>query len=197
MDDTAAKPNPASVLAGDDTFTCNDKDAFCVSEFWQWAFSDLQSNALRGILAEYIVAQALGIEPAGRASWDDYDLEMADGTTIEVKSTAYLQTWAQTKPSVLQFGGLRGRTWSPEDGYSKEQAYRADVYVFCVQTARTEPEYDPLDLTRWEFGVLPRDVLATRGTKSMRWSVVERLADRVVTYRELEEEVAAVTLADE
>ena len=197
MDDTAAKPNPASVLAGDDSFTCDDKSAFCVSDFWRWAFSDLESNALHGILAEYIVARALGIEPSGRASWDDYDLEMPDGTTIEVKSTAYLQTWAQTKPSGFQFGGLRGRTWSPEDGYSKEQAYRADVYVFCVQTARTHQEYDPLDLTQWEFGVLPRKGFAKRGTKSICWSVVERLADRVVTYRELTAEVAAVTLVGE
>jgi hypothetical protein len=110
---------------------------------------------------------------------------MPDGTTIEVKSTAHLQTWAQTKPSVLQFGGLRGRTWNPEDGYSEEQEYRADVYVFCVHTAETQDEYDPLDLTQWEFCVLPRRVLVERGTKSIRWSVVKRLADRVVTYREL------------
>jgi hypothetical protein len=30
---------------------------------WQWAFSNLASNALRGVLAEYIVADAFGGAP--------------------------------------------------------------------------------------------------------------------------------------
>lgn len=191
MNDIPPPSDRAGLLAADDNFTCGDDRAFCVGEFWRWAFSDLQSNALRGILAEYIVARALGIEPAGRASWDDYDLEMTDGTTVEVKSSAHLQAWAQSKPSVLQFGGLRGRTWNPEDGYSEAQEYRADVYVFCVQMATTQDEYDPLDLEQWEFCVLPREVLVERGTKSIRWSVVKRLAGRVVTYETLADEVAA------
>jgi hypothetical protein len=190
MNDIPLPSDRSGALKADDNFTCGDDDAFCVVEFWRWAFSDLQSNALRGVLAEYIVARALGIEPVGRASWDDYDLEMPDGTTVEVKSSAYLQSWTQSKPSVLQFGGLRGRTWSPEDGYSETQEYRADVYVFCVQTATTQEEYDPLDLEQWEFCVLPRQVLEERGTKSIRWSVVKRLASRVVTYEILADEVA-------
>jgi hypothetical protein len=28
-------------------------------DFWQWAFSDFMSNALRGVLAEYIVASKI------------------------------------------------------------------------------------------------------------------------------------------
>jgi hypothetical protein len=34
--------------------------AFDLKGFWAWSASDLVSNANRGILAEYIVAQSLG-----------------------------------------------------------------------------------------------------------------------------------------
>ncbi len=47
--------------------------------FWKWSASDLVSNATRGILAEYIVASALGIAEGVRAEWDAFDLEMKSG----------------------------------------------------------------------------------------------------------------------
>lgn len=37
--------------------------------FWRWSASDLVSNATRGILAEYIVASALGIVEEVRDEW--------------------------------------------------------------------------------------------------------------------------------
>ena len=36
---------------------------FTLLGFWQWAFSNLASNALRGVWAEYIVADASGLAP--------------------------------------------------------------------------------------------------------------------------------------
>ena len=66
--------------------------------FSQWAYSDVSSNASRGILAEYIVASALGIAAATRREWDAYDLETQDGVKLEIKSASYLQSWAQAKP---------------------------------------------------------------------------------------------------
>jgi len=35
---------------------------FGMEDFWRWSASDLLSNALRGVLAEFIVARALGID---------------------------------------------------------------------------------------------------------------------------------------
>lgn len=44
-------------------------------DFWRWAYSDIISNAYRGVLAEYIVAIALGISEEGiRILWEPYDL---------------------------------------------------------------------------------------------------------------------------
>ncbi|AXG97954.1 hypothetical protein DVJ83_00840 [Deinococcus wulumuqiensis] len=44
------------------------------TDFWRWAYSDFLSNALRGVLAEYIVAQAAGCTHRARTEWDAYDL---------------------------------------------------------------------------------------------------------------------------
>lgn len=68
--------------------------------FWNWAFSDFLSNALRGVLAEYIIAHALDCTEKLRNQWNEYDLETKSDIKIEVKSSAYLQAWSQKKHSV-------------------------------------------------------------------------------------------------
>ena len=56
--------------------------------FWQWSASNLLSNAARGVLAEYIVACALGVADGVRATWEPYDLDTEEGVKVEVKSSA-------------------------------------------------------------------------------------------------------------
>jgi hypothetical protein len=71
---------------------------FLVVDFWRWSASDLISNALRGRVAEYLVAQALGVSEGVRSEWDSFDLQSRDGIRVEVKSAAYVQTWKQRSP---------------------------------------------------------------------------------------------------
>lgn len=59
---------------------------FNLTDFWSWSQSDLLNNTLRGVLAEYIVRQDLGIKKTVRTGWDAYDLETENGIKIEVKS---------------------------------------------------------------------------------------------------------------
>ena len=54
-------------------------------EFHAWAYDDLLTNTTRGVLAEYIVATALGIVDTKRVEWDKHDLEV-DGIGVEVKA---------------------------------------------------------------------------------------------------------------
>jgi hypothetical protein len=61
---------------------------FDLLSFWRWSASDIVSNATRGILAEYLVARAVGAAKGVREEWAAYDLLCPDGTTIEVKSAA-------------------------------------------------------------------------------------------------------------
>jgi hypothetical protein len=70
---------------------------FNLLDFWQWSSSDLVSNALRGRVAEFLVAQALGVSDGIRNEWDSYDLRSLSGLRIEVKSAAYLQTLKRSR----------------------------------------------------------------------------------------------------
>ena len=63
-----------------------------IFDYWSWAYSDIVGNTTRGALAEFIVARAIGSEPAVRNDWAAYDLETPSGIKVEVKSSAYLQS---------------------------------------------------------------------------------------------------------
>ena len=129
--------------------------------FWQWYVSDIVSNASRGVLAEYIVALAAGCETTKpRVEWGNHDLETPDGIKLEVKSSAYLQSWEQTKLSNISFDIKRTRGWeSSTNEYSGELIRRADIYVFCVLNHKDKKTVDPLNLAQWDFYVLPTAVL--------------------------------------
>jgi len=70
------------------------------------------SNATRGVLAEYLVAGALGVaDGCIREEWAAYDLEARDGTRVDVKSAAYLQSWHQERLSQISFPVPKTRGW--------------------------------------------------------------------------------------
>ena len=155
---------------------------FSVVDFWSWAFSDLQDNTTRGILAEFIVARALGIELGVRSAWGDFDLVTKLGTRIEVKATGYLQSWKQKSLSTPTFTGLRARSWTEEGGLAEQESFRADVYVFCLQTSRQHDEYDPLDLAQWEFRVAPRTAVAALDRTNLGLAKVKAICPRPLSF---------------
>ncbi|MCB0035652.1 MAG: hypothetical protein KDE51_16580, partial [Anaerolineales bacterium] len=62
--------------SGQEPFTDNGQPLpLTLLDFWQWSSSDLVNNALRGVLAEFIVASALGCQTPTRTEWDAYDLQ--------------------------------------------------------------------------------------------------------------------------
>lgn len=89
-----------------------------VRDFWAWALSNLRANTVRGTLAEYLVACAVGSGGHPRIEWDAYDVLTPGNRRIEVKSGAYLQAWEQPRHSKIIFRGLRAQTWTSRDGYS-------------------------------------------------------------------------------
>jgi hypothetical protein len=77
---------------------------FDLLSFWQWSASDLVSDTLRGVLAEYLVAQAMGVANTGiREKWASFDIRTPQGITFEVKSAAYVQSWHQERLSPIVF----------------------------------------------------------------------------------------------
>lgn len=179
-------------LSGNEGIGCDGASVACVKDYWQWAHSDLNSNAERGKYAEFLVACALGCTDGTSLEWGSYDLLWARGASgdrdvkVEVKCSAYVQTWGQKRLSKVLFGIRPTLAWNPLDGSSSTEAMRqADVYVFCVETFRgAEGLPNPLDLAEWEFYAVPTSTLDRElgaqksiglerlrglGAKSVRW----------------------------
>ena len=142
---------------------------FDVLDYWRWATSDLISNATRGILAEYIVARAVGVSTTGvRDEWAAYDLETPDGIKLEVKSSAYIQSWWQARLSDIRFGTKKTLPWNAETNtFGTEPTRDADIYVFALLAHKDHHTIDPLDLDQWQFYVLPTAQLEeSKGSQS-------------------------------
>ena len=135
-------------------------------EFWQWSASDLSSNATRGLLAEFIVAKALGSRQEVRAEWDSYDVLSQDGIKVEVKSAAYIQSWHQRALSRISFGIQPTRDWNADTGqYALESKRQADVYVFALLHHQVQETIDPLNLSQWTFHVIGTGRLNSLGAQ--------------------------------
>ena len=136
-----------------------------LSDFWQWSASDVVGNTERGALAEFIVGTAIGaetIEDGVRDAWGPYDLRAGD-IKVEVKAAAYVQSWDQAHLSAITFGYAKTRKWDPEAGTMEDEPSRvANVYVFCLLKHQDQATLNPLDMSQWEFYVVPTRVLNER-----------------------------------
>jgi len=171
---------------GDETLHFNSQPlSHTLSDFWGWSASDLVSNATRGILAEYIVASALGLSDGIRTEWDACDLITAAGLKIEVKSSSYLQSWFHKKPSVIEFSIGPTRGWDARTNVSSLESKRqADVYIFALLAHRDKTTLDPLNVAQWEFYILGSSVLNAKvpTQKKIRLASLLRLGARQVSY---------------
>ena len=135
-----------------------------MNDFWQWAYSDLSNNITRSVLAEYIVASALGIADMEtertRVMWRPYDLLTRDGYRVEVKSAANVQSWDCKHPDHISFRIAPARMPDETGDYKSDAPLQrnSDLYVFCIYKAMTKDE-SPLNLDLWEFYVLPTKTL--------------------------------------
>ena len=149
------------------------------------------------MLAEYIVAKALGILDTKRVEWDKYDLEI-DGIRVEVKSAAYVQTWKQTQLSKIAFGIRPAKGWDARTNtYATSAERSADVYVFCLLKGEDREHINPLDVAQWTFYVLPTSELNRKvpEQKTIRLGPLKALGPHQCTYDELKaaiHEAAAV-----
>jgi hypothetical protein len=175
-------PSLPQALEGTDRFVGADAT---VLDFWRWAFSDLRDNTQRGVLAEFLVALALGRTETRRKPWDNYDVTTASGLRVEVKASGYLQSWPRPTHSRLSFGRVIARTWDANTSeFGAEREVRADVFVFSVQTCKDPQCYDVLDISQWEFYVVAADRVRECAYKSVSIAWVRKHADPV-PFREL------------
>jgi hypothetical protein len=142
---------------GDENFEFNGTITnWKIIDLWKWSVSDLLSNSTRGTLAEFIVAMAMEIDLTGvREEWALFDLETKDGIKIEVKTSAYLQTWFQKNYSKIVFSIKPAYFWNSETNETSEIKSRpSDVYVFCLLKHKDKKTVNPLILDQWTFYVV-------------------------------------------
>ncbi len=176
-------PKAVQPLTGQERFS---DDASSVLDFWRWALSDLRTNIVRGVLAEYLVAQAVGDPSPLREAWDNWDVTSTTGVKVEVKSSAYLQSWNQRRLSSIVFSGLTGREWSAQTNeLAADRTLRAEVYVFAIHTCRDPDQYDPLKIEDWEFRVMSAAHLAEHSYRSVTLAFLDRHAPTVYRLDEL------------
>jgi hypothetical protein len=173
---------------GDESFTSSDKSLdLQLSDFWKWSVSDLVSNATRGILAEFLVASALGLTVGIRSEWDAFDISFGE-IKIEVKSAAYLQSWAHAKLSDITFTIRQTYAWDSQTNTSSTELRRqANLYIFCLLKHLDKETIDPMNLDQWEFYLLPSKILDEQLPiqKTISLAKLLRLKPCIAKYEEL------------
>lgn len=132
-------------------------EAFDKGEFLEWAHGELLDNRNRGIVAEFIIAKALGLAGTRRVEWDDVDL-VYEGRSIEIKSAANLQSWEQTAPVICKFNiPKKSAYWDEKLGRRMlldPPRRMADLYVLCHFKEIDRAKANPLRPDQWDFYVL-------------------------------------------
>jgi hypothetical protein len=162
--------------------------------YWQCSASDLLGNTERGRLAEYIVATAVGVADGVRSGWEPYDVETWSRIRVEVKASAYVQTWGQKTLSKIIFGIRPTRAWDADANvFAHESLRQANVYVFALLTERDKAIVNPLNVAQWQFYILRAQTLDERVPlqKTISLSSLLKLGALKVSYRELRGAIGA------
>jgi hypothetical protein len=170
-------------------------DNLLVSDFWQWAYSDLLQNTTRGVLAEYIVAVLLGVDTTPRNPWLPYDLKLADGTTVEVKTMSRLQAWAQKQLSEPKVVISARRSWDPNTGIMEQPpTFNADFYVICYFTCEDHSVANPLDLEQWAFFILDKKEVCKilEKSRSISLKILDKMNRKPVKAQDVLSEILSL-----
>jgi hypothetical protein len=185
---------PVRKLTGTEQFKNAGQKKFSILEFWQYGFSSLNSNVLRGALAEFIVENALkdNLDIEVRSPWGDYDV-LYKGKKIEVKCSSYIQDWDQNKFTTVQWSGLKAKELYYSEAVTKLADlnkiadYKSDIYVLALFKHQEHTSLDILDMDQWCFYVFTKDALkevsGNRGSISL--SRIQKYNHEPVSFNDL------------
>jgi hypothetical protein len=136
-----------------------------ILDMWNWAYSNINNNTDRGVLAQYIVAWAAGVDTVAYVSWRGHDLDLPSGKRVEVKATARAQSWRHGK-KLTKEGKLERRParfsikrstdtdddTKPKKGEAKTR--HSDIYALCYYAHDNDLTMDATDLSHWKFWIL-------------------------------------------
>lgn len=149
---------PIELLDPQKAFTDCGKDlGLTAVDYWQYQFSNIWD--LYEEVAEFIVGKALGLKkPTNKNGSTLFDIEY-NGKRVEVKATAYYHSWrGDNKFSEARTFSI-AETIGQHDEREPIPVRHNDVYVFCLNTGKTEKDADPFEMSHWEFYVVPTRVI--------------------------------------
>lgn len=124
--------------------------------------NSLITNNLRGLIAEAIISFALSPDWNWvSADYTGWDFERSDGLRLEVKQSAYLQTWnnieSLSKP-IFDISSKTGYNDSASTLFITKAGRPAHIYIFAhhIETTSNADHRNPL---QWEFYVVPTSAL--------------------------------------
>jgi hypothetical protein len=106
-----------------------------------------------------------------------------------------LQSWSQDRLSSIAFRIPKTRAFEAEvNQYSDDIKRQADVYVFAVLTTKVQEDLDPMDLSQWEFYVVPVSLLnqRTRSQAEITLPSVKQLAGDPIPFDALRKAVESL-----
>lgn len=151
-------------------------------DFLSWAYSDLCDDVNKGIFAEWLVAKILGIKSPRRYLWANSDLETSNGVRIEVKASAYWQSWKALNPdgsqkdlskviiqpdNKIRFGGLVAKD-TIDNSKQEFGSLKSDYYCFCFNTEKNYEVWNAMDISKWEFYLVAAKDIQTKSV-SLKW----------------------------
>ena len=173
------------LLSGAEPFTQNGEPiGLSVADFWSFQFSNILHDPDE--VAEFLVAKALGqTNPYNKDSWTLFDILYRD-RRIEVKQTAYYHPFNDPDKlsSVRRFGIQQVK------GVDGKHIRQNDIYVFCLLNGENEESAWPLEISHWEFYIVPTvSINETFGDqKTVSLSRIREIANPVV-YTEIKNAV--------
>jgi hypothetical protein len=165
---------------------------FNLQDFWKLAAFDLLSNALRGVVAEFLVAKAIDASAATRVEWMPATCVIPNGARLEVRGREFVQTWPQSRLSTPTFDIGREHAWdAATNTYSPEPCRASDAYVFALHAHTERTTADALDVLQWQFYVMATATIEARcnGQKRIGLASLRSVCESPVPYLKL---VAAV-----
>ena len=185
-------------LTGNEIFKNVGDKKFSVLEFWRYGFSNLNSNVLRGALAEFIVENALrsNREIDVRNPWGDTDVIAPNGKKMEVKCCSYIQDWDQDDYSRISWSGLKAKQlyWSSavrdaviQNMQERPTDYKSDICVLSLFKHKDHATLDILDMDQWCFWVLTREKIKeiTKNGNSVSLAKLQKFNIEPISFGEL------------
>ena len=131
--------------------------------FARWVAQDLTSNRMRGLWAEWLLSDRLGLiqDESRRIEWDMVDIRLGD-TTIEVKTAGTRQQWSDVASAPRFSIAPQTYVWDSSTNTStrlEPPRRTASLYVFCLHSCSDLTNAAVIDDRNWTFWVVPTATL--------------------------------------